>query len=75
MAQVLSRQGHKDRGIKQSQFYVLLHTEAPAALLEYEFISNEKQALWLSTYDTICLLARATIDGIRDAVHRMDGSS
>ena len=36
-----------DRGVKTANFYVLLHTNMPATLLELGFISNpgEEQAL------------------------------
>ncbi len=39
--------GHRDRGLRRSEFYVLRHTDMVAALVECEFLSNPLQARFL----------------------------
>jgi len=41
-------EGHNGRGIKEGNFFVLRYTNMPAILIEFEFISNSEQALFLS---------------------------
>lgn len=57
--------GDKD---KEENFYVLRHTSMPAVLLEYGFFDNREDYDWLSNPCTIELLAKATIEGIYNAV-------
>jgi len=49
---------------KESRFYVLVHTQAPAVLLELGFLSNDMEAEWLDDDDTIFRYARAIAAGI-----------
>lgn len=57
--------GDKD---KESNFYVLAHTTMPAVLIEYGFFDNEDDYEFLSNPCNIELLAKATIEGIYNAV-------
>lgn len=57
--------GDKD---KEANFYVLAKTIMPAILLEYGFFDNREDYEWLSNPCTIELLAKATIEGIYNAV-------
>ena len=55
---------------KESRFYVLVHTNAPACLLEMAFISNDEEAALLSDAAWQDRYARAIVRGITDyAVH------
>ncbi|MEM1268430.1 MAG: N-acetylmuramoyl-L-alanine amidase [Bacteroidota bacterium] len=56
--------GHKPRGVKAANFAVLRLTTMPAALLEYEFITNPKRGAWLARPETHLLLAQATATGV-----------
>ncbi|MEA4828243.1 MAG: N-acetylmuramoyl-L-alanine amidase [Clostridium sp.] len=42
-AELISEFGAKDRGIKSSGLYVVKHTNAPAVLVELEFLSNPQK--------------------------------
>lgn len=41
----------KDRGIRDNKFYVLVHTKAPAVLLECGFVTNPEDAKNLSSIE------------------------
>ena len=51
---------------KESRFYVLVHTEAPACLVEMAFISNDEEAALLSDAARQDRYARAIAKGITD---------
>lgn len=56
--------GHKDRGLTESNFYVLRRTPMPAALVECEFISNPETARFLKEPANQRLIARAIAAGV-----------
>lgn len=59
--------GAKDRGVKESGFYVLKNTKAPAILIETGFISStECKKLFLPDYQRI--MAQAIYNGIKEHV-------
>lgn len=49
---------------KESRFYVLVHTAAPAVLIETAFISNPVEEQWLSNVSWQMRMAGAILDGI-----------
>jgi len=51
---------------KESKFYVLVHTDAPATLVEMAFISNDEEAQLLSTPAWQDRMAAAIARGITD---------
>ena len=51
---------------KESRFYVLTHTDAPACLIEMAFISNDEEAALLSDPDWQNRMARAIARGVTD---------
>ena len=51
---------------KESRFYVLVHTEAPACLVEMAFISNDEEAALLSDAAWQERFARAIARGVTD---------
>ena len=51
---------------KESRFYVLVHTDAPACLVEMAFISNDEEAALLSDAARQDRYARAIAKGITD---------
>ena len=51
---------------KESRFYVLVHTDAPACLVEMAFISNDEEAAFLSDAVWQQRYARAIARGITD---------
>lgn len=53
---------------KESNFYVLKHTNMPAILLEYGFFDNREDYEYLSNPCNIELLCKATIEGIINAI-------
>lgn len=55
---------HKNRGIKESNFAVLRLTAMPAILLECEFITNPRQAAFLSDKDNQRSMAAAIASGL-----------
>jgi N-acetylmuramoyl-L-alanine amidase len=63
-------QGHKDRGIKEAEFYVLVHTLCPAVLFETEFLSNTEMLNFLVDPMVQKKIARAIADG---AEHYLEG--
>lgn len=53
-----------DRGVKEAGFYVLRHTDCPAALIEVAFIDNEEDEQLLLTHKDE--IARAIARGVTD---------
>lgn len=53
-----------DRGVKEAGFYVLKHTDCPAALIEVAFIDNEEDEQLLLTHKDE--IARAIARGVTD---------
>jgi N-acetylmuramoyl-L-alanine amidase len=51
---------------KESRFYVLVHTDAPACLVEMAFISNDEEAALLSDTAWQDRYARAIVRGVTD---------
>jgi len=49
---------------READFYVLKHTNAPAVLIELEFISNDDAANWLNDPIVVQRYCRAVMDGI-----------
>ncbi|MBQ3840513.1 MAG: N-acetylmuramoyl-L-alanine amidase [Fibrobacter sp.] len=60
--------GSKNRGVKESGFYVLKNTKSPAILVETGFISNTTECKKLFTTDYQRTLAKAIYGGIRQVV-------
>lgn len=54
----------KDRGVKEAKYYVLKHTNAPAALVEVGFISHSETAEKLFRFSYQDKLARVIAEGI-----------
>lgn len=58
-----------DRGVKEAGFYVLKHTDCPAALIEVAFIDNRKdEQILLTCQDEI---ARAIARGVTDYISKV----
>jgi len=55
---------HRNRGIKESSFYVLKQTKMPAVLIECEFLSNPDTRKFLHEPENQLALARAITIGI-----------
>ena len=55
-----------DRGIKTANFYVLLHTNMPATLLELGFISNYNEEMALNTEEQQDGFANSIVQGLAD---------
>lgn len=58
---------------KESRFYVLVHTEAPACLVEMAFISNDKEAALLVDAAWQDRYARAIARGVTDYIATLEG--
>lgn len=58
--------------IKQGPFQVIVNVKSPSLLLELGFLSNPKEAQWLSNHETHELLAQRIYLGIRHLKERMD---
>ena len=56
--------GHKDRGVKKSDFYVLRETSMPAVLVECEFVSNPETRKFLREPENQLKIAYAISGGI-----------
>ena len=54
----------KDRGVKEAKYYVLKHTNAPAALVEVGFISHDPTAEKLFRFSYQDKLARVIAEGV-----------
>lgn len=68
IAQEFSSVGSRDRGQKKANFQVLRETKMPALLLEYGFITNTRENELLRNPLFIDRLARATAEGIGQAL-------
>jgi len=55
---------HKSRGAKPANLFVLRNSPVPAALIEYEFLSNPYMAAYLTDIENQSRLAWATAEGI-----------
>ena len=58
---------------KESRFYVLVHTDAPACLVEMAFISNDEEAALLADAAWQDRYARAIARGVTDYFVTMEG--
>ena len=58
---------------KESRFYVLVHTDAPACLVEMAFISNDAEAALLADAEWKDRYARAIARGVTDYFVAMEG--
>lgn len=58
---------------KESRFYVLVHTDAPACLVEMAFISNDEEASLLADAAWQDRYARAIARGVTDYFTAMEG--
>ena len=58
---------------KESRFYVLVHTDAPACLVEMAFISNDAEAVLLEDAAWQDRYARAIARGVTDYFVAMEG--
>ena len=54
----------KDRRIRRANFRVLAKTKMPAVLLEYGYLSNQKELKWILKKENQDLLAKQTAEGI-----------
>ena len=66
--QLIEATGAKNRGVKESGFYVLKNTKSPAILIETGFISNLTECKKLFTTDYQQTIAKAIYNGIRQQV-------
>lgn len=66
--QLTEATGAKNRGVKESGFYVLKNTKSPAILIETGFISNLTECKKLFTTDYQRTIAKAIYNGIRQQV-------
>ncbi|MDQ6932147.1 MAG: N-acetylmuramoyl-L-alanine amidase [Candidatus Eremiobacteraeota bacterium] len=58
--------GTKDDGVIKNRFYVIAHTNMPAALIETAFLSNPNDAELLRSADFLQRIALGIADGVRD---------
>lgn len=58
---------------KESRFFVLIHTEAPACLIETAFISNAEDALLLADVAWQESYARAIARGVKNYLSSLEG--
>jgi N-acetylmuramoyl-L-alanine amidase len=49
---------------KEAKFYVLRHTNAPAVLIEFGFVSNDEEAAWLNDVLNQCRLSAAVAKAV-----------
>lgn len=64
---------HKDRGVKDANYYVLKHTAMPAVLVELEFVSS-RWCDWLSREDVQKQYADAIARGVRAYLGQPQGT-
>lgn len=62
----------ENRGVKMAPFAVLVGTEMPAILVEVSCLSNEEDALLLTTDDYRAQIAEALLTGIRAYARQLD---
>lgn len=62
-----------DRGIKDSNFYVIKYTKMPSALIEVAFLSNPKEERLLKTKSFQNKAASLIVDGILDYLEENGG--
>ena len=62
-----------DRGIKDSNFYVIKYTKMPSALIEVAFLSNRKEEKLLKTKDFQHKAATLIVEGILDYLEENGG--
>lgn len=65
----MTRIGFTDRGTKTMTFYVLAHTNMPAALVETAFISNKDEESFLASEEGQDRIAQAIAKGIDQYVN------
>jgi N-acetylmuramoyl-L-alanine amidase len=70
--QLTERVNRKDRGVKQSGFWVLFNTTMPSVLVETGFITNQEEEKFLSTGQGQDLVASAIYRAIRDYINEID---
>jgi len=68
VAAVFAAEGVADRGQKKANLAVLRETNMPAMLIEYGFINSPKDVALLKNTAFLDRLAKATADGISDAL-------
>lgn len=64
-AELIAELGLRDRGVKEANFYVLKHTDAPAVLIELAFISNDNEAALLTDESWQQRAAEAIVRGVQ----------
>ncbi|MEC9489527.1 MAG: N-acetylmuramoyl-L-alanine amidase, partial [Halanaerobiales bacterium] len=65
--------GIYDRGIKESNFYVIKYTEMPSVLIEVAFLSNLREEKLLKSQDFQHKAAALIVDGILDYLEESGG--
>ena len=65
--------GLKDRGLKDSNFYVIKYTNMPSALVEVAFLSNQREERLLNTKDFQYKAAALIVDGVLDYLEENGG--
>lgn len=73
--QFTERVDRKDRGVKQSGFWVLFNTSMPAVLVETGFISNPVEEKFLNSVQGQDYLASAIFRACRDYLNEIDMKS
>ena len=63
-----------DRGIKESNFYVIKYTKMPSALVEVAFLSNNQEEKMLKRKDFQKRAASLITDGILDYLEENGGN-
>ncbi|MFP4198840.1 MAG: N-acetylmuramoyl-L-alanine amidase [Halanaerobium sp.] len=63
-----------DRGIKESNFYVIKYTEMPSALVEVAFLSNPEEEKMLDSEDFQNQSASLIVEGILDYLEENGGN-
>ena len=63
----------RDRGVKRTRFYVLVHTTMPAVLVEVGFVTGQKDATRLNDPATRTQMAQAIAQGILDYFQGYNG--
>ncbi len=61
---VVAADGLNDRGIRSANFYVLKHTQMPAALIELAFLSNPTEENLLNSSQFQQTLAQGIVNGL-----------